>query len=162
MPQHLPDATEKAGLRLHIVGRQWRHIKRISLLIENFGHVASTRIREWLSQIAHFNTFVLVHKNANEPAGVLPQWQNSGSSCVKCYGSCSTAFRPPPKPNSSQSKPRVIGDNHCDELGFVVPTEPLVQRICNVRVVKVTIYGNQTQFMNIQTDKMCSFWAAFI
>jgi hypothetical protein len=29
-------------------------------------------------QIVHFNIFVLAHKNANEPAGVLPQWQNSG------------------------------------------------------------------------------------
>jgi hypothetical protein len=39
--------------------------------------VPSTRIGEWLPQIAHFNIFVLAHKNANEPAGVLPQWQNS-------------------------------------------------------------------------------------
>jgi hypothetical protein len=62
--------------------------KRISLLIENFGHVPSTRISEWLPQIAHVNIFVLAHKHANEPAGVLSQWQNSGSSCVKC----NTAF----------------------------------------------------------------------
>jgi hypothetical protein len=45
-----------------------------------------------LLQIAHFNIFVLAHKNANEPAGVLPQWQNSGSTCVKCYGRCNTAL----------------------------------------------------------------------
>jgi hypothetical protein len=48
------------------------------LLIENFAHVPSTRISEWLPQIAHFNIFVLAHKNADEPAGVLPQWQNFG------------------------------------------------------------------------------------
>jgi hypothetical protein len=28
------------------------------------------RISEWLPQIAHFNIFVLAHKNAKEPAGV--------------------------------------------------------------------------------------------
>jgi hypothetical protein len=44
------------------------------------------RIREWLPQIAHFNIFVLAHKNANEPAaqvsaGVAETRQNSGS-CV--------------------------------------------------------------------------------
>jgi hypothetical protein len=39
--------------------------------------VPSTRTREWLPQIVHFNTLVLAHKNANEPAGVLPHWQNS-------------------------------------------------------------------------------------
>jgi hypothetical protein len=50
----------------------------ISLLTEKFCHVPYTRTREWLSQIAHFNIFVLAHKNANEPAEVLPQWQNSG------------------------------------------------------------------------------------
>jgi hypothetical protein len=48
----------------------------------------STRISEWLPQIAHFNIFLHAHKNANEPAGVLPLWQNSGSSCVKRYGRC--------------------------------------------------------------------------
>jgi hypothetical protein len=26
-------------------------------------------INEWLPQIAHFNIFVIAHKNANEPAG---------------------------------------------------------------------------------------------
>jgi hypothetical protein len=56
-------------------------------------HVPSTRISEWLPQIAHFNIFVLAHKNANEPAGVLPLWQNSSSTCVKCYGRCNTAFK---------------------------------------------------------------------
>jgi hypothetical protein len=30
--------------------------------------VPSTRISEWLSQIAHFNIFVHAHKNANELA----------------------------------------------------------------------------------------------
>jgi hypothetical protein len=57
---------------------QRRHIKRISLLIENFCHVPSARTREWLPQIAHFNIFVLAHKKANEPAGVLPHWQDAG------------------------------------------------------------------------------------
>jgi hypothetical protein len=52
--------------------------KLISLLIENFCHVPSTRTREWLPQIAHFNIFVLAHKNANEPAGFLPVWQKPG------------------------------------------------------------------------------------
>jgi hypothetical protein len=37
--------------------------------------VPSTRTREWLPQIAHFNIFVLAHKNANEwgktPAAVV-------------------------------------------------------------------------------------------
>jgi hypothetical protein len=69
--------------------------ERISLLIVNYCHVPSTRIIEWLPQIVHFNIFVLAHENANEPAGVLPLWQNSGSSCVKCYGPygrCNTAF----------------------------------------------------------------------
>jgi hypothetical protein len=47
----------------------------ISLLIENFCHVPSSRTREWLPQIDHFNMFVLAHKNANEPAGFLPVWQ---------------------------------------------------------------------------------------
>jgi hypothetical protein len=42
------------------------------MLIVNFCHVPTTRISEWLPQIAHFNIFVLAHKNANEPAGVLP------------------------------------------------------------------------------------------
>jgi hypothetical protein len=32
--------------------------------------VPSTRISEWLPQIAHFNIFVHAHKNANEPATV--------------------------------------------------------------------------------------------
>jgi hypothetical protein len=41
--------------------------------MENFCHVPSTRISEWLPQIARFNIFVLAHKNGNEPAGVLPQ-----------------------------------------------------------------------------------------
>jgi hypothetical protein len=54
---------------------------------------ASTRISEWLPQIAHLNIFIQTHKNAYEPAGILPQWQNSGSSCVKCYGKCNTALR---------------------------------------------------------------------
>jgi hypothetical protein len=49
-------------------------------------------ISAWLPQIAHFNIFVFADKNANEPAGVLPQWQNSGSSCLKCYGRCNTAL----------------------------------------------------------------------
>jgi hypothetical protein len=49
------------------------------MLIENFCHVPSTRISEWLPLIAHFNIFVQTHKNADVPAGVLPQWQNSGS-----------------------------------------------------------------------------------
>jgi hypothetical protein len=40
--------------------------------------VSSTRTSEWLPQIAHFSIFVLAHKNASEPAGVLPLWQNSG------------------------------------------------------------------------------------
>jgi hypothetical protein len=53
----------------------------ISLLIANFCHVPSSRTREWLPQIAHFNIFVLAHKNANEPAGFLPVWQKPGS-CV--------------------------------------------------------------------------------
>jgi hypothetical protein len=44
--------------------------KRISLLIENFDHVPSTLISEWLHQIARFNISVLAHKNVNEPAGV--------------------------------------------------------------------------------------------
>jgi hypothetical protein len=52
--------------------------KRISLLIENFCHVPSTRTREWLPQIAHFHIFVLAHTNANEPAGFLPVWQKPG------------------------------------------------------------------------------------
>jgi hypothetical protein len=39
-----------------------------------------------------FNIFVLAHKNANEPAGVLPLWQNSGSSCIKCHGRCNTTL----------------------------------------------------------------------
>jgi hypothetical protein len=39
--------------------------------------VPSTRISEWLPQIAHFNIFVLAHKDAYEPAGDLPLWQNS-------------------------------------------------------------------------------------
>jgi hypothetical protein len=56
-------------------------LKLISLLVANFCHVLSSRTREWLPQIAHFNIFVLAHKNANEPAGFLPVWQNSGS-CV--------------------------------------------------------------------------------
>jgi hypothetical protein len=30
--------------------------------------VPSTRISEWLPQIAHFNIFVNAHKNATEPA----------------------------------------------------------------------------------------------
>jgi hypothetical protein len=47
--------------------------------------VPSTRISEWLPQIAHYNIFVLAHKNANEPASVAELRQNSGSSCVKCY-----------------------------------------------------------------------------
>jgi hypothetical protein len=34
--------------------------------------VPSTRISEWLPQIAHLNLFVPAHKNANEPAIVLP------------------------------------------------------------------------------------------
>jgi hypothetical protein len=55
--------------------------KLISLLIANFCHVPSSRTREWLPQIAHFNIFVLAHKNANEPAGFLPVWQKPGS-CV--------------------------------------------------------------------------------
>jgi hypothetical protein len=37
----------------------------------------STRIIEWLPQIAHFNIVVLAQKTANKPARVLPQWQNS-------------------------------------------------------------------------------------
>jgi hypothetical protein len=41
-------------------------------------HVPSTRTREWLPQIAHFNIFVLAHENANERVGVLSHWQNSG------------------------------------------------------------------------------------
>jgi hypothetical protein len=55
----------------------------ISLFIANFCHVPSSRTREWLPQIeiAHFNIFVLAHKNANEPAGFLPVWQKPGS-CV--------------------------------------------------------------------------------
>jgi hypothetical protein len=40
--------------------------------------VPSTRVSERLPQIAHFNIFVLAHKNGNEPAGVLPLWQNLG------------------------------------------------------------------------------------
>jgi hypothetical protein len=39
--------------------------------------VPSTCISEWLPHITHFNTFVLTHKNANEPARVMLQWQNS-------------------------------------------------------------------------------------
>jgi hypothetical protein len=80
LPQHLPAATEKAGLRLCSAGSQWRHIEWISLLIVNFCHVPSTRITEWLPKITHFNIFVLAHKNANEPATNLELWQNSGSS----------------------------------------------------------------------------------
>jgi hypothetical protein len=77
-PQLLPAATKKEGLRLCTAGSQWRHINGISLLIVKFCHVPSTRISEWLPYIAHFDIFVLAHKNVNEPTGVLPQWQNSG------------------------------------------------------------------------------------
>jgi hypothetical protein len=49
-----------------------------SLLIVKFCHAPSTRISEWLPQIAHFTIFVLTHKNANEPARVLPLWQDPG------------------------------------------------------------------------------------
>jgi hypothetical protein len=78
LPQHVPAATEKAGLCLCTAASQWRHIKRISLFLENFDHVPSTRISEWLPQLAYFNIFVLAHNNANEHAGVLSHWQNSG------------------------------------------------------------------------------------
>jgi hypothetical protein len=53
-------------------------LKLISLLIENLCHVPSSRTREWLPQIAHFNIFVFAHKNANEPAGFLPHRQKTG------------------------------------------------------------------------------------
>jgi hypothetical protein len=53
-------------------------LKLISLLIEIFFHLPSWRTREWLPHIAHFNIFVLAHKNANEPAGILPVWQKPG------------------------------------------------------------------------------------
>jgi hypothetical protein len=35
---------------------------------------------------------MLAHKNTDEPAGVLPLRQISGSSYVKCYGRCNTAL----------------------------------------------------------------------
>jgi hypothetical protein len=48
------------------------------VLIANFCHVPSSRTREWLPQIAHFNIFVPAHKNANELAGFLPGGQKPG------------------------------------------------------------------------------------
>jgi hypothetical protein len=39
----------------------------ISQLIQKFRHVPSMSISERLPQIAHFNIFVLAHKNADEP-----------------------------------------------------------------------------------------------
>jgi hypothetical protein len=42
----------------------------------------STRNSEWLPQFSHFIIFVLAHKNANEPTGVLPPQQNSGETPV--------------------------------------------------------------------------------
>ena len=108
---------KKAGLRLCRAVSQWRHIERNHLWIVNLWHVPSTRICEWLPQIAHINIFVFAHKNANEPAtsqricGRLhwyflicalqmpvllllssKLWQNSGSSLVKCYDWFNTAL----------------------------------------------------------------------
>ena len=84
----LAGCHRKGGATLVHSWQSVTSFKLISLLNANFCHVPSTRTREWLPQIAHFNIFVLAHKNANEPAGFLPgsagvaeTRQNSGS-CV--------------------------------------------------------------------------------
>jgi hypothetical protein len=71
---YLPTISNMQSLSLHI--------ERISLLIENFCHVPSTRTRKWLPQIAHFHIFVLGHKNAKEPAGVLPHTGRTPAAVV--------------------------------------------------------------------------------
>ena len=53
-------------------------------VISGYWHVPSTRIREWLPQIAHFNIFVLAHKNAIEPATSLLQVRSCGRTPAAC------------------------------------------------------------------------------
>jgi hypothetical protein len=69
----LAGCHRKGGATLVRSRQSVTSFKLISLLIENFCHVPSTRTREWLPQIAHFNIFVLAHKNANEPAELRQQ-----------------------------------------------------------------------------------------
>jgi hypothetical protein len=74
----LAGCHRKGGATLVHSWQSVTSFKLISLLIAIFCHVPSSRAREWLPQIAHFNIFVLAHKNANEPAGFLPVWQKPG------------------------------------------------------------------------------------
>jgi hypothetical protein len=117
--------------------------------VDNFNYGIRNSMK--LPQIAQFNILVLAHKNANEPAGVLPQCKNCGSSCVKCYGRYNTALTQNSATflltswrfeTSTYESMEALGT---DTRGLEANARPSLKAVVYRVILKATVHWNQVQ-----------------